>query len=263
MSASTDPALPGGVLAAAWRPAGVLYLGFLLAGLASGLWHDAIFPSRDSLQPAPLPVLQSLAVAQVAFVLLAYPMVLLRRSRRTSGVPAASVRTFWPETIVESSVYLLLAVPFYAVGAYLADATATDAVRTGLYLAGLLPLAWAAGAHFTDRRRGTSIVVLLLAITALGVPAAYYIALEFFPSGSGRWLRELAPATFAWRTGAARQDWWLPWPRWPWLLWPAVATVAISASLMVPKPDGPPGLGLGPSAHGVNPDADRCRSRNG
>ena len=224
--------MPGGVLAAAWRPAGVLYLCFLLAGLATGLWHDAIFPSGYSLQAAPLPVLQSLAVAQVAFVLLAYPMVLLGRSRRP---PGASARTFWAETIVESGVYLVLAVPFYAVGAYLADATATDAVRTGVYSAGLLPLAWAAGAHFADRRRGASAVVLLLAIAALGLPAACYIALEFFPSGSGRWVRELAPATFAWRTAAARQGWLLPWPRWPWLIWPAVAIVAISANLMVPK----------------------------
>ena len=57
---------------------------------------------------------------------------------------SGSTRAFWAETTVESGVYLLLAVPFYAAGAYLADATATDAVRTGLFFASLLPLAWAA-----------------------------------------------------------------------------------------------------------------------
>ncbi len=54
--------------------------------------------------------------------------------------------------LIESAVYLLLAVPFYIPAAFLADAVVGDAVRTGICVASAFPLAWAAGAFFHRNR---------------------------------------------------------------------------------------------------------------
>ena len=237
MSASTDPPRPAGAAAGAWRPAGLLYLGMLLAGLAAGLWPEAVFPTRQSPRPAPLPTLQTLAVAQGAFILLIYPLVLLLRARRRAASGASL--SYWRPVLAESMVFLAISVPFYIPAAFLADAVSADGVRTGLHVASLLPVAWAAGAHFARRRAGDWAVLLALVVVALGLPAGAYIALEFFRPGPGRVLSLLAPGLLAWRTAAARQPALLPQPVWAWLIWPGAAAIGLLGHLFARPRRGP------------------------
>jgi len=233
MSASTEPTSPRGVLGAAWRPAGVIYLACLLAGLAAGLWPDAIYPARAELRPAPLPTLKALAVAQVAFILLGYPLVLFGRRRREW--PAR----FWAAVLVESAGLLVAAVPFYLVAAYLADATAIDTVRTAIYAAALMPLAWSAGAWMARSPRWRPWVAVDMITITLALPAAYYIAREFLTPDPMDWLWHLAPATFAWQTASSRAPSLLARPLWALTIWPLAAAAGVCSLWLRPRTASP------------------------
>lgn len=211
-----------GVAAAAFRPAVAVYLGFCLAGLAVGLWPGAVHRPADVVPAAPVPGLRALAVAQVAFLLLAYPLVWLRRAGR------AAPPFRWYAAPVESLGFLVAAVPFQFAGAYFQDATAVDAVRSAVGVAFLLPLAWAA-AWWMGSRSARAPVLLALAGILLGLPAAYYIARDFLAAGAAEaeWLWRLGPATFAWEVAAQRQDIWLPRPVWAAVVWPAGGIAAL------------------------------------
>ena len=131
-----------------------------------------------------------------------------------------------------SAVYLLVAAPFYVAAVVLADATETDIIRTVLCVASLMPLAWAAGAWL---RGGAvrSVTLLGLLLVALGLPAAWYIAVEFLPAvGSAEWLWHLSPATFAWDNAASHGASSLPQPLWAFCVWPTAAAGAGLLRLM-------------------------------
>ncbi|MDY6913832.1 MAG: hypothetical protein SVT52_05190 [Planctomycetota bacterium] len=218
---------------AAWRPAGLVYLLILLACLAGGLWPDVLYPSRGTPNPNnPPPVLQAVAVGQAAFVLLIYPLAVLRRSVRPT-------RRFWAPLVLESAVYLVVAAPFYIAAWYLSDAVFADVVRTALYVTCLMPVAWAAAAHLAVSRR-RAVITLALLLAALGLPWAYYVAAEFLGQGRAGWLRCLAPAMFVWRTAAARSGDWLPRPIWAALVWPTIAAAGVLLTLL-PGRAGKPG----------------------
>ncbi len=217
------------MLAYAWRPAGLAYLLVCLAGLAIGLWPEAIVSSRHLPRTAPLPVLQTLAVCQVAYILLVYPLVLFRRSQRGS-----IGEWFWRAVVVETCTFMFVAVPFYVAAAYLADAVAVDVVRLVLQLLLLWPLAWVAGLWLLAPA-GRTAATLLLVLIALALPAACYITLEFMPALRVGWLWDLTPATFAWRSAASRGDSWVPQPLWALLVWPVVALTAAMVRMMLPR----------------------------
>ena len=236
MSASTDENVSALHLAAApWRPAGMLYLATMLLALAAGLWPQAIYPPRQGPTAAPLPALATLAASQAAFTLLAYPLVLLHRAsgprRRRDG--------YWGRTIAESAFLIFASVPLYVLAAFFSDATAPDAVRAGLCAASCFPLAWAAGAHFTSRRDGQWGVLLALMLVAVALPAAFYVALEFFPPGSAGALGDLSPILLAWRNGTSRLGAVFPTPLWGWLIWPVLAGVALLSAMILPLRPGP------------------------
>ena len=212
----------------AWRRSSLVYLAFCLAGLAAGLWPEAIYPSRVDVRAAPLPVLKTLAVAQVAFFLLAGPLVLW-------SLHAASPKRYWPRAAATLAAYLLAAAPFYVVGAYLADATPVDAVRTCVYIVCLMPAVAAAGVWLSAGGAARAVVLVGMPAVAIGLPAAYYMALEFLPAvGRAEWIRLLAPATFAWRTAASRGGSLLPSPAWAVLVWPAAGAAGIFLRLLIP-----------------------------
>lgn len=237
MNGSTEKAKPpaptpqsrsngvGGVLlAAAWRPTALAYLAFCLAGLAAGIWPGAIYPSRADVLSAPLPALRTLAVAQAAFILLVYPLVAGARAARCDG-------RYWPGAVVESLALLAAAAPFYLAGAFLADATAVDAVRTAICVGTFWPAAWLAG--WMLRRPGArTVTVLALLVVTLGLPAGYYLVLEFLPVYSAEWLWRLGPLTFAWETASSRRPDVLPSPAWAMLVWPVVAAVAAGVAAL-------------------------------
>jgi len=207
------------LLSAAWRPGGVIYLVLCLAGLAAGLWPDAIYPSHVDVRPAPLPVLQTLALAQVAFVLLVLPLLAAGEHQRSGG------RDYVVRMGLASAVYLWVAAPCYVAAFFLADATETDITRAILCVASLMPLAWAAGAWLAGRA-GRPVALLGLLLVAMGLPAGYYIAIEFLaPVGSAEWVWRLAPATFTWDNAASRGASALPKPLWAFCVWPIAAAV--------------------------------------
>lgn len=239
MSATTDPSGYQGRLPCPWRAAGLLYLAVLLAGLAAGLWPETLWPAVERRDAAPLPTLQTLAVAQLMFFLLVYPMVLLKRFAPRPNHPGGEPkRPYWRLVVPESLLLLVLGGPFYLPAAFLADATTTDAVRCAICVASFLPLVWVAGAHLARARRGTSAVTLGLLVVALGLPAAYYVAIEFLPPAAAHWASTGTPAMIVWRNAAARIDTPWPGPLWALLAWPAVAAVAAALGLIIPARNG-------------------------
>ena len=211
-----------GPLANMWQPAGGVYLVFVLAGLAVGLWPGAIYPSRIAPRPAPLAVLQCIAVAQVAFILLVHPLVLMGRVRKLK----LSGRAYLVAAITESATLLFVTLPFYVVAVWLGDATAVSPIRSAIAVACLWPLAWSAGWWLAKFPSSRPAVLIGLLIAALGLPAACYISLEFIPaSGIGQWLWRVSPAMFAWQNAASTVMNILPAPALAVLFWPAAAIV--------------------------------------
>ena len=223
-SASTDrpgPLARGplaqGPLAQAWAPAGAIYLAVMTAGLAAGLWPQAIHASKSGLLTAPPPALAAVAVAQVGYLLLIHPLVLLRR---------APAPRYWAARVVESAAYLVAGAPFYVVAAWMSDAVVADVVRTAACMACLWPVTWAAGRWLQQVPKARPTVTLLLLIAALGLPATYYLVREFVSPQGGSWLWSLAPATLAWDNAASRLPGPLPRPAWALGVWLAVALAA-------------------------------------
>jgi len=239
MSALTDPSGRARAPLCPWQQAGLLYLVALLAGLAAGLWPETLWPAIERRNAAPLPTLHTLAVAQLLFFLLVYPMVLLKRFSPRSGPPAATPgppaqRPYWRTVLPESLLLIVVAGPFYLPAAFLADATATDALRVAFCVASFLPLAWLAGAHFVRARRGASAVTLALLIIALALPAASYIAIEFLTPPAAHWTSMTTPALIVWRSATARVSTLWTQPLWTALAWPALAAVIAALGLLVP-----------------------------
>jgi len=208
-------------MASLWRPAGVLYLSFCAAGFAAGLWPDVVHPSKSPVPPGAPPVLSALAVGQVAFLLLAYPLVLFRRQQR------GLVTCLWTESLVECVGFVVAALPLYVAGAYLADAVPRDVVRSVLYLAALFPASWVAGRWMARAAAQPGVMVLLL-VAVVGLPASAYLVAEFVPSVSREAIWRVGPATFAWGSAAARSGGWFPSPLWAWGFWPVAAAAGLA-----------------------------------
>ena len=60
----------------------MIYVAMLLAGLGVVVYPGIVYPSRADVPSAPLPVLQTVAVAQLAYILLAFPLVLFAPRRK-------------------------------------------------------------------------------------------------------------------------------------------------------------------------------------
>ncbi len=223
-AAAPDASPPGSaterlesLLASALRPAAAWYLLVLLAGLALGLWPGARLAPRFTPGP-PLPALPTVAVAQAAFFLLLYPLVLSRRARSLPGV-----RRFWSSCAVESAMLLIVAAPFQAAAAWVSDAVWTDCLRAGLAVACLCPLGWSAGRLMGEGRWG-GLAILVLLMAALGLPWAQYVCLDFACAPrAAEAIGRLAPATFVWEAAASRRPSLLPGPAWTVFTWLAVA----------------------------------------
>lgn len=216
MSASTEsPSPTGAARPVVWGPAGGVYLLILLAGLAAGLWPDAVRPPKRAPVAAPLPTLQALLVAQAAYFLLVHPLVVARR--RPSPLAACMGYAF----------LVAVAAPFYLAAGWLADAVWLDGLRCVVMILLPAPLSLALGAALA-RDRSASTALAAMGLIALGIPAAGYIAAEFTPAReTAAALWDLAPLTFAWRTAASRVDALFPRPAWAALTWPAAGLIGL------------------------------------
>jgi len=240
----------------AWRRAGWLHAVACLLGLAGGLWPAAIVsdlgwellagPGR------PPPALQGVAVGQVGFLFLVYPLALLWRQERRGEAPR--LRTLGPE----AGLILLSAAPFYVGATYLADATSADVLRLVLALAALWAPAVVAGVYLA-RGPGRSAALLVLLAAALGLPAAAYAAYDWLGGEAWRVLWDAGPATFAWSAAASRGATWWPRPMWAWLLWPGLALAAGLARWLLPR-----GAALrgpaGGAPHRIAADSEHARA---
>jgi hypothetical protein len=241
------PGRPRGFSHAVWRPAGLIYVCFLLAGLLAGLWPDAVYPPRYGVSPAPLPTLRTILLAQIAFALLVQPLVYMRRGSR------GQVANFWVEIIAETAAMFVVAAPFYYVAAYLGDATLQDALRTAAYAACIWFAAWAVSAHAWQpggrARLGNTLGVVAGFVMFLGLPAAYYLGNEFLwptampwanATGAGsdrlQWLYWLTPALQGWDVAASRTGQWLPQPLWAAMAWPGAAICERLLRIAVVRP---------------------------
>ncbi|MFP4054454.1 MAG: hypothetical protein ACLFV7_11400 [Phycisphaerae bacterium] len=213
-----------------WGPMGALHALCCLLGLVAGLWPDAVHPAAST-RSAVLPTLSAVVVGQGVFLLLVYPLLLLRRQVHGTADP------YGRRVTGESVVALLTAAPFYVIGAFLADGTWLDAARVALQVALLFPLAWAAGL-WLGRPTARSAVLVAMAVIALGMIASWYIAAEFVPDAPRAILWEAAPLLRLWSLGLGRQEALFVGPIWAWAIWPTLAAVAGLVHLLTrPKRD--------------------------
>jgi len=194
----------------------------MLIALAVGLWPQSVSPSGspsgDPYRPAAVPVVQTLAVGQVAFWLLAYPVIVLFRASRQAW-------RWWPDAAVETIFWTLLGAVFFVPAVWLSDSVPGDAVRAAVYIATLWPLAWVGGAWLSSGRTGRSCVVFIFVFAALGLPGLWYTFAEFFPSlGCSEMLWRLCPGMQAWSVSSARGSAGGLAPLWAFIVWPAAST---------------------------------------
>ena len=213
-----------------WRGVGVVYLAVLLVGLGAGLWPGVVHHSQAHRTGAPLPTLQAVAVAQSAFLLLAWPISLAFRSDGRRGPPRPA------EAIGELALLIVAAIPFYLAAGYFSDAALADMVRTAAAVCGGLPLALAAGLWMVRCRPARPAALMAVLILTLGVPAAYYIVREFLgaaSAGSVGVLWQISPITFAWSAGRSQVRHWVPQPVWPLAVWGLVAVAGVLMNLVI------------------------------
>ena len=98
---------------------GAIYLFMCLAGLAGGLWPEWVWPISSDFRPAPLPTLGTLALAQVLFFILAWPVVQFRRAEETS--------LGWQ--VIETAGLCFLTIPFYFACSWFGDAIFVDCLH--------------------------------------------------------------------------------------------------------------------------------------
>ncbi|NLF32668.1 MAG: hypothetical protein GX591_17470 [Planctomycetes bacterium] len=198
-----------------WTAAGLLWPATNLAALAAGLFPRAIDPAASAASP---PALQALAVGQVAFALVAWPVMIQARGRRSWRLDAA-----------ELVLWSALAAPFVGAAACIADAGGADVVRLVLIVVTAFVAGWLLGRAALAGRTAASAALVVGLLAAAGLPAAVCLPWESAAGGvSGcepAALWRLCPTTFAWSALAGDRDAWLPSPVWPPLIWPAVAAM--------------------------------------
>jgi len=205
----------------------VIYLAMLLVALAAGLWPGAIHHSQTHRAGAPLPTLQTLAVAQCCYFLLVWPIVIAARSDGGRGPLGAAA-------VAETIVLVVAAIPFYVAGAYFADATVVDLARTATAVCAGLPLAWAGSLWVATCRPGRPWVALSALALVFGGAVGCYVVREFLSggaAGAARMAWQISPITFAWQAAQSQVQRWFAEPLWPMASWVLAAAMAGLASL--------------------------------
>ncbi len=211
-----------------WRVAGAVFLVVSLLALSAGAFFGFLLPAHWSGNRLGPPALQVLISVQAVFLIMFWP--LLVGQRRYRGIGAFLFRS-----AVEYIIFLAVSVPLYVVAAYLSDATATDVIRSLLYLSAVATGAMGVGLWArTGRAAIITVVTLAGALIAVGGPVLYYLLVELTDAaGSVGWLWRGSPATWAFESAAARGANWYPTPIWAWALWPVVGIALTFTYLIV------------------------------
>ncbi len=194
---------------------GGLYTLFMLGALALGLWPGALHPMAGS--GTTLPALRIVAAGQAVFIVLIHPALLARRS--------GNLYRLWA---LHLAIMLSVSVPFLVVSAYVSDAVAVDVVRVtiyGLFLWLIVP------ASATLIRAGglrTTLSMLVLVIMGAGLPAAWYIMMDFSRWRHAEVFRFASSVMFAFDNAASRGHVFGGLP-----LWSALLPVAVALGFVV------------------------------
>jgi hypothetical protein len=191
------------------QPVSVLYLSIVSAGLATGLYADALFVGETQ-GPAPLPTLPFVAIAQAIFFLLVWPVALSTRKEDTPPIR-------------ELLLLFVLAIPFLIIATFLSNATASDLLRSQVAVLTLVPLSLVAGQLLRRPPWRSALLLGLLAITLL-LPALCYCVLDFLDAPLAVTLYRAAPVTFVY-TAATSNGAWSDNPLWAWTHWPLLAGI--------------------------------------
>ncbi|HHH75652.1 MAG TPA: hypothetical protein ENL03_01345 [Phycisphaerae bacterium] len=169
-----------------------------------------------------------MAVGQVGFFLLIYPVILLTRAKRSDGLGK-----MFPASVIECAALLAISVPLLIVAAFLSDATASDAVRVMILEISLLPVSLACGL-WLRRPRMRTVVWTVMILSVLALPAVYYVFYDFLPAVKARWLWDIAPVTLVWQNASARGGSWMVAPAWAQFAWLAVAAGGFTCHWLFP-----------------------------
>ncbi len=204
------------------RPAALLFFLFCVAGFLCGLWPELIYvpPEGETVSGGTLPVLRCLAVAQIVFFTLVYPLVCLRRDGESAGMSAA-----------EAAVMFALIIPLYYAASVFSDAAAADCLRAWIAVIAVFPLALACGRLLrVERSRTPGLAGMILFCPA--PPLLYYLFIEFCPALNAEWIAEFSPVLYAWSNAGTRMS---PgeWRLLPMPLWSPAAWVVIGAALLL------------------------------
>lgn len=203
----------------AFPPAAGVSLLFLLAGLAAGLFPGAIYLPKWSDPATALPTLGALAMAQAAFFLLGWPIVLLwRRQHRRDVRPM--------ELACQVLAMLIVSLPLYALAAWLAGAGPSEVTHTLLEVVAVIPLGLAGGYWLMHRPTRSPALIALTGLT-VGLPMAWYIVFDFLPSVPSEWLWQLSPLLRVYSAAIEPARTALPSPLWAWLILPAVGVLLL------------------------------------
>jgi hypothetical protein len=193
------------------------YLLWLMAALGVGLFPQWVY--RGHAVATTLPVMSMLMMGMVTFVLLAWPVRLMAYCRRTDWITALR------QAGVDVALGAVLVIPFAVMAVFLGDGTWADAVRGGLSVLAVVPLAVLMGLIMGTCRPLTPWVLLTGMVFTLAWPGAVYVLREFFAVSpqmvSRAW--QFSPLGFAYQQGlpAGKSPW--PEPIWPALIYLGVA----------------------------------------
>ena len=250
-----------------WRAVGVVFLVVSLLALSAGAFFGFFLPAHLSGNRFGSPALQVLISVQAVFLIMFWPLPVVRpskkvgwhlqpersggcgcrmRQERKAPTSSASLRSaplegatrqlgFLFRSAAEYIIFLAVSIPLYVVAAYLSDATATDVIRSLLYLSAVATGAMGLGLWAQAGRVSIITAVTLAgALIAVGGPVLCYLLVELTDASmSAGWLWRGSPATCAFESAAARGANWYPTPIWAWALWPVVGIALTFTFLMV------------------------------
>jgi len=187
------------ILTVIWSGTALPWLVLCLLGFAAGLWPEAMVHPKTPRGLVPLPTLPAVAAAQVGFLLLVYPVVVLRRATKSGS--ATHPYEFCPGlATVELAALVVMATPFYVAAAWFSDGGGADVFRTALCVAAMIPLSVGLSAWCLPARRAASRCVALIAglVISVALPAGVYLGHEFLRPAWADTLWQTAPVTIAW-----------------------------------------------------------------
>jgi hypothetical protein len=211
----------------------VAYLAVLVTALACGLWPGSIHPGRRAPDAARLPVFSTVTAGQVIYFLLIWPVVAAFRIRLKRW-------EYWRDSLLEMAILLVLSVPWWVCGAWIASVGPQTAVWGAAHVtaAGLVGLALGAWAK---RGKAGGLAVLAGALLSIGWVCFWYIAADLLLMESRDTIWSLSPVLRTYSLSRPQLASTGPGAFWPISIWLGAAGILALSEWAVPEatPRGP------------------------